>query len=341
MNNGQKKLVQYLDEAHATEQALIRVLQSQIAMTPRGSYRTALEKHLDETRHHADRVARRLKELGHGGSPLHVATDVMQSIAGQLLAIGKTPFDLLRGSSGEEKILKNAKDTSATEALEIATYTAIERFAKKAGDERTAELAASIRDDEERMYERVMREIPKLTDAVFAAEVKGDRSYDISTTGAADELRAVADAVRDTARETASTARRASRQARKVPGVAQAEGQIKGAVASEEDLPIPNYDELTADEIVSRLSQLSQIDLAKVEAYERKHENRRTVLNRVAALRGDEPWPGYDELTASEVVEVLSKSEDEQLAKRVLEYERSHKNRATVLRAVERELATT
>ncbi len=55
----QAKIVQYLNEAHATEVALVRVLQEQIAMTPRGRYRTALEKHLRETRGHADRVATR------------------------------------------------------------------------------------------------------------------------------------------------------------------------------------------------------------------------------------------------------------------------------------------
>ena len=43
----QQKIVQYLNEAHATEMGLTRVLQSQIAMTPRGSYRSALERHLD------------------------------------------------------------------------------------------------------------------------------------------------------------------------------------------------------------------------------------------------------------------------------------------------------
>ena len=42
----QQKVVQYLNEAHASEHALVRVLQSQIAMTPRGSYRSGLEKHL-------------------------------------------------------------------------------------------------------------------------------------------------------------------------------------------------------------------------------------------------------------------------------------------------------
>ena len=53
MSQSQQKLVQYLNEAHATEAGLVRVLQSQIAMTPRGSYRDLLEKHLDETRNHA------------------------------------------------------------------------------------------------------------------------------------------------------------------------------------------------------------------------------------------------------------------------------------------------
>jgi ferritin-like metal-binding protein YciE len=60
MNKSQQKIVQYLNEAHASEQALIRVLQSQLAMTPRGPYRSGLETHLRETRDHAARVAARL-----------------------------------------------------------------------------------------------------------------------------------------------------------------------------------------------------------------------------------------------------------------------------------------
>jgi ferritin-like metal-binding protein YciE len=166
MNASQKKVVQYLGEAQATEDALVRVLQSQIAMTPRGAYRTALEQHLRQTRDHADRVAQRRSELGQDGNPLTAAVGVVGSVVGQALALGKTPFDLLRGSGGEEKILKNAKDAYASEALEIATYTAIERLARSVGDDQTAERAASIRADEEKMLDRVLREIPKLTDAV-------------------------------------------------------------------------------------------------------------------------------------------------------------------------------
>ena len=334
----QQKVVQYLNEAHATEQALTRVLQSQIAMTPRGAYRTALETHLRETRAHAERVARRLEGLGQGSNPLLAVVGAVEAVVGQALALGKTPFDLLRGSGGEEKVLKNAKDAYATEALEIATYTALERLASSVGDDETAKLAASILDEEEKMLQRILRAIPKLTDAVVRAEIKGKPSYDITTTGAADTVRDAGEATKETARKTASRAKRTARKARKVPGVAQAEGQIKGAVASEEDLAIARYDSLTADEITSRLTELSQIDLAKVDSYERRNQNRSTVLSRISTLRGNEPWAGYDELTASEVQAVLSEGDDDR-AEQVREYERAHKNRAGVLQAAERELS--
>jgi ferritin-like metal-binding protein YciE len=338
MNNAQQKVVQYLEEAHATELALVRVLQSQIAMTPRGSYRSGLETHLGETRDHAARVADRLGALGHGSNPLMAVVGLAEAVLEQALVVGKTPFDLLRGSGGEDKVLKNAKDACATEALEIATYTAIERLARSVGDDETAALAASIRADEEKMLERVMREIPRLTDVVVGADVKGESSYDVTTTGVADSARDAGRATKAGARKTTTTTKRTARQARKVPGVARAEGQVKGAVASEGDLAIARYDALTAEEILGKLAGLSQVDLAKVEAYERRHQNRNTVLSRVETLRGDEPWAGYDELTAGEVQAVLSEGDDAR-AEQVRSYERSHKNRAGVLKAAEREHA--
>jgi hypothetical protein len=82
------------------------------------------------------------------------------------------------------------------------------------------------------------------------------------------------------------------------------------------------------------------VQLATIEAYERKNQARATVLNRTSSLRGDEPWPGYDEMTAEEVVARLRESDDDELAKRVREYERSHKARASVLHIAERELTS-
>ena len=86
-----------------------------------------------------------------------------------------------------------------------------------------------------------------------------------------------------------------------------------------------------------RLPELSQVDLAKVDSFERRHDNRSTVLDRVSALRGDEPWPGYDELNAAQVTAALDDATDERL-EAVRAYERAHKDRTTVLNAAERQL---
>ncbi len=55
------------------------------------------------------------------------------------------------------------------------------------------------------------------------------------------------------------------------------------------------------------------------------------MLSRITSLRGNEPWPGYDELTAAEVQAVLSEGDDDR-ARQVRSYERAHKNRAGVVK---------
>ncbi len=338
MSKQQQKIVQYLNEAHGSEQALTRQLQAQIAMTPKGRYRNGLETHLDQTRRHAARLEDRLRELGQGNNPLQAGLGAVQSVVGQAVALTKTPFDLVRGSGGEEKVLKNAKDSCAAEALEIATYTALAQLARTTGDSETERLAKSIMGEEQKMLDRLLKEIPRLTDALARAEFDGEGSYDVTDTGAADAVREAGGAAKRTARKSAGQAKRTARQARKVPGVARAEGTVKGAAASESDLAIARYDSLSADEVQDKLAELSQIDLAKVNAYERKHQNRSTVTSRIDSLQGDEPWPGYDELAVEEVRAVLSEGDDTR-NKAVRSYERKHKNRAGVLQATERELS--
>jgi hypothetical protein len=77
----------------------------------------------------------------------------------------------------------------------------------------------------------------------------------------------------------------ATRQARRVPGEEQAEGTVRGAAAREQDLPIANYDDLSVNDLNSRLPRLSDVDLSKVEAYELKHKNRKTVLKKIGSIR--------------------------------------------------------
>lgn len=281
---GKEKIVQYLAEAHSRETALVQTLAAHIQIAEPGPYRSGLEAHLRETQVHAQRVQQRLRELGVRKNPLALGFGFAQNVITNTLAMAKAPIDMIRGGDRKEKMLKNARDEAMTEAMEIATYDALERMARNVGDEVTAELAADIRADEEAMLENLRREIPNLTDAVVRSQVP-----------------------------------------------------ISRPVLTKDDLPIANYDSLTAEEITKRLKGLTQEELQQIQAYEGANGNRKTILERIENLEGDEPWPGYDEQTVAEINKALTGASDDLVAT-VRDYERSHKNRTSILKNTDREL---
>jgi ferritin-like metal-binding protein YciE len=171
---GRALISHYLDELQAIERALVTTLAAHVAMTPPGSgYRRLLERHLAETREHARAIERRLAEIGEAVSLVDAALGLVETVVGQVLALSKGPVDLLRGASHEEKLLKNARDECATEALEIAAYDALEQVALAIGDRKTAALAARHRKQEERMLAGLRDTIPELAAATVRARVGG------------------------------------------------------------------------------------------------------------------------------------------------------------------------
>src|SRR3954470_13125406 len=162
------KLVQYLNEAYGKEKELEAALEAHIGMTTRAPYKRRLQQHLRETKDHARRVQRRIKQLG--GDP-----QTRQRLTGQTTAALKGPVHALRGSGEHERLLKNAKTEYSEEAEEIATYSAIEAFAESVADGDTAKLARAIKRDEERMARYLERLIPQLVGAVVRAEIPSDQ----------------------------------------------------------------------------------------------------------------------------------------------------------------------
>jgi hypothetical protein len=134
-------------------------------------------------------------------------------------------------------------------------------------------------------YERLLKTIAD------AQEAAGDRGAEWVRAFTAAEVkftRELADglpeAVRTAIERATGLADTAARQARRVPGVEPVEGEARGAVAREQDLPIRSYDKLTVDQIIQRLTGLSQQDLHKIDAYERKHADRKTVHHKIETL---------------------------------------------------------
>jgi ferritin-like metal-binding protein YciE len=140
----QRQVVQHVDEALAMEQNVLRMLDSMIETTSDRSIKQVLERHKRETQQHAERMEQRLSALG--ASPSTVRE--LGGIAGALM---KSVVDMVR----TEKAGRNARDGYATEAMEIASYQLLERIARQAGDEETAEAARLNRLDEEQMAREI------------------------------------------------------------------------------------------------------------------------------------------------------------------------------------------
>lgn len=106
-----------------------------------------------------------------------------------------------------------------------------------------------------------------------------------------------------------------------------------------ERLPIDRYDQLDGKQLIRQLSQLSQRDLAVVEAHERSHRDRPFVLHRLRWLRSSEPLPGYDALDSGEIARALADA-DAGTVKAVRSYERHHRDRRDVAAEAARVLMT-
>jgi len=163
------KLTQYLTEAYGKEKELETALTAHIGMTTRRPYQKRLRDHLKETKGHARKLERRIKQIS-GDGPPRVAS-VAGEATGRVKSLTKGPLHAVRGTGAAEKMLKNAKTEYFNEHEEIATYSAIEALAESLGDAETAKLAREIRRDEERMASFLARQIPVLTRAVVSEEV--------------------------------------------------------------------------------------------------------------------------------------------------------------------------
>ena len=134
------QLIKHIDEAHAMEENVLRMLDGMISTTDDPEILDALEHHKLQTQNHSDRMAERLE--AHETAP-----STVKQIGGVLGALAKMPLDFVRG----EKAGRNARDGYATEHLEIASYELLRRIAQRAGDEVTAQAAQDIIAEERAM----------------------------------------------------------------------------------------------------------------------------------------------------------------------------------------------
>ena len=67
--------------------------------------------------------------------------------------------------------------------------------------------------------------------------------------------------------------------------VSKATSVVNSAISAA-SLAIPDYDGLSASQVVNRLAGLSSVELENVQLYEAAHRGRKTILSKVAQLQG-------------------------------------------------------
>jgi ferritin-like metal-binding protein YciE len=155
----EEQLVKYIDEAHAMEQNVLRMLDSMIGTTSDPQMKRALERHRKQTEQQAERLEARLQ--AHGATPSKV-----KEAGGILGALMKGVVDAARTDSAG----RNARDGFATEHMEIASYELLERVAKLAGDKETAAVARQNREEEEAMARSIAAKWKKVVELSLKEE---------------------------------------------------------------------------------------------------------------------------------------------------------------------------
>ena len=139
-----QKLTDYVEDAHAMEESVLRMLDSLIATTSDEKIRRDIERHRKQTEEQEQRLRKRLDALGRRPS----ARKGAQALVGTL---AKGVGDQVRA----DKPGKNARDGFVTEHMEIAAYELLERLALVAGDAKTALVARQNKREEEAMARKI------------------------------------------------------------------------------------------------------------------------------------------------------------------------------------------
>ena len=154
-----EKLVEYIDDAYAMEQNVLRMLDGMIGTTEDPQMKRALERHKKQTERQAERLKERLRD--HGSSP-----SAVKEAGGVVGALMKSVVDVARG----DKAGRNARDGYATEHMEIASYEMLERVARMAGDKETAAVARQNREEEEAMARSIASKWKKIVELSLKEE---------------------------------------------------------------------------------------------------------------------------------------------------------------------------
>ena len=149
-----KELVSaWLNDAHAMELGIAQVLERHAKEAKDHPHmHDALQRHLEQTRRHAEMVKGCVERMGGETSGVKSGmASVMGAVQGMTTKLAK------------DELIKNTLHDYGTEHFEIACYTSLIAAAENLGDQETARVCQEILRDEQAMANFLFQQIPPTT----------------------------------------------------------------------------------------------------------------------------------------------------------------------------------
>ena len=146
-------VIAWLNDAHAMELGIAQVLERHIEEAKdHPAMHAGLQRHLEQTRRHAELVKSCVERMGGETSGLKTGmASVMGAVQGMTTKMAK------------DDLIKNTLHDYGTEHFEIACYTSLIAAAENLGDQETAQVCREILRDDQAMADFLFQQIPLTT----------------------------------------------------------------------------------------------------------------------------------------------------------------------------------
>ncbi len=176
------------------ERGLQTLLGRQLGEAPLGGPRERLERHLRQSREHAQVFDEAVAALRGSQGVGELFMGLFRSGFATLGAVGATvaqlvtlPVTAVRRGGGEERLLENAGVEGAALANKLVILHAVNRALELSGDEETTAAIARVRGEALATWDELLEQTPELMSALVRARAH-EPSFDFRTTGAGDAV---------------------------------------------------------------------------------------------------------------------------------------------------------
>ncbi len=165
--NATERVLRYLTDAHAAETGGLASLQDLANQATDPDVRAVVTEHISVTQSQIDRLHARIGVLGG-----HDAGG--KNILNSVLAKGSNLVNAFHDTA--DKQTQDVIKAYSFEHFEVGTYTSLQAYASAVGDTETAQLAATIIQEETLAAEKLFRLIPQVAVAAVS------KTYGAATT---------------------------------------------------------------------------------------------------------------------------------------------------------------